>query len=146
MKAAFIYKFAPFVTWPLRDEGQESFHICSFGNDGVTTVLAQMTTGERVDNRPIVLQPIQTPDQLTSCRILYVAAGVSADGVLNAVKTKPVLTISQSPQRGIVQLVSIEHHVRFDIDLDLAKQSGLVISSKLLGLAHAVHPASKESG
>lgn len=146
VKAAFIYKFAPFVTWPQSSEGQDAFRICSYGTDGVTAALAQVTTGEQVDKHPIVLQPLQSVDQLGTCHILYIANGTASDGVLAAAKTKPVLTITQGPLHGMVQLVMVNHHVRFDVDLDLVKQGGLVISSKLLALAHAVYPAGKEPG
>jgi len=145
VKAAFVYKFAPFVTWPQSAGGQEAFRICSYGSDGVTAILARVTTGEQVDKRPIAVQSIQTADQLDGCRIVYIADGAAADGLLSAAKTRPVLTVTQSPLRGMVELVTDQHHVRFDIDLDLVRQSGLVISSKLLGLARSVR-TSKEPG
>jgi YfiR/HmsC-like len=39
---------------------------------------------------------------------------------------------------GVVSFVIIANHVDFDIDDAEAAQDGLTISSKLLGLAHAV--------
>jgi hypothetical protein len=39
---------------------------------------------------------------------------------------------------GMISFVIENNHVRFDIDDAMAAEGGLVISSKLLGLAHAV--------
>lgn len=41
-------------------------------------------------------------------------------------------------RHGVISFVIEANHVRFDIDDAEAGQDGLVISSKLLGLAHAV--------
>ncbi len=56
-------------------------------------------------------------------------------------KDRPVLTVTDSSPtaRGIISFVVIGDHVRFDIDEAQADAVGLHISSKLLGLAHAVH-------
>jgi hypothetical protein len=55
-------------------------------------------------------------------------------------KGKPVVTVTDSGLKthGVISFLIESNHVRFDIDDAAAAQSGLVISSKLLGLAHAV--------
>ena len=67
---------------------------------------------------------------------------------LAAMKVAPVLTVTDEAthpaDRGIVSFVIDANHVRFDIDKAAAAQSGLVISSKLLGLAHNVKPRTTE--
>jgi hypothetical protein len=53
---------------------------------------------------------------------------------------RPVVTVTDSglSVHGMISFVIENNHVRFDIDDALAAEGGLVISSKLLGLAHAV--------
>jgi hypothetical protein len=46
--------------------------------------------------------------------------------------------------RGVISFVIQDNHVRFDIDDALAADGGLTISSKLLGLAHAVKPRGQQ--
>jgi hypothetical protein len=142
VKATYIYKFAPFVTWPSATSGA-TFGICVDGSDKVSALLPQATAGQQIDGRPIAVRMVSASALPSDCRILYVAD--AADGVLNAVRARPVLTITNGTGggHGIVDLRVIEQHVRFDIDMAQAEQAGLTISSKLLSLAHAVSPAAK---
>lgn len=68
---------------------------------------------------------------------------------LAAMKGAPVLTVTDEAthpaDRGIISFVIADNHVRFDIDDAAAAQSGLVISSKLLSLAHAVKSRGPEA-
>ena len=54
----------------------------------------------------------------------------------------PMLTVTDSnaPKPGVIAFVVEHNHVRFDIDDAAAARDGLVISSKLLGLARNVKP------
>jgi hypothetical protein len=67
---------------------------------------------------------------------------------LVAMKGAPVLTVTDEAthpnDRGVISFIIDANHVRFDIDDAAAAQSGLVISSKLLGLAHSVKPRAPE--
>jgi hypothetical protein len=67
-----------------------------------------------------------------------------AEGTLDAMKGKPVVTVTDSGLKahGMISFVIEANHVRFDIDDASAAQGGVVISSKLLSLAHAVKPRS----
>ncbi len=147
IKATFVGKFAPFVTWPQENAGDQGpFLVCSFGDDRVTKVLGKATDGQRVGGRPVALRTVRSPQDLAGCNVLYVAQPQAAEDIWNAVKAKPILTITQSPGFGMIQFVTVEHHVRFDVDLALARESNLSISSKLLGLARSVSGEQKEHG
>jgi hypothetical protein len=61
--------------------------------------------------------------------------------LLAAIGRQPVLTVTDSAnasQRGIVHFVVVGGRVRFFIDEAAAAERGLLISSRLLGLAVAV--------
>jgi hypothetical protein len=51
-----------------------------------------------------------------------------------------VLTVSDVRGLGIINFVVKDNRVRFDVDDEAAAQSGLTISSKLLGFALNVKP------
>jgi hypothetical protein len=55
------------------------------------------------------------------------------------VASQPVLTVGDSPrfldEGGIVQLVRVGNHLRFNINVAAARRAGLRLSSHLLGLA-----------
>ena len=63
---------------------------------------------------------------------------------LAAVRGTPVLTVtdvaSNAQSHGIINFVTENNHVRFDIDEQAASDNGLAISSKLLNLARSVKP------
>lgn len=141
VKATYVYKFAPFVTWPAPVRG-DAFYICVYGSDDIASLLPQATTGQDVDGHHITVRSIADADIPADCRILYVAGSPAGDTVLAAAHSRPVLTVTDESglEHGIVRLIVIDHHVRFDIDAKLAADAGLSISSKLLGLAHAVTP------
>lgn len=140
VKATYLYKFAPFITWPGADSAA-SFTLCVGGSDPVTAFLAQAVNGQSVQGKPIVIRHVETDAALAGCKILYLAPSPSEALLAQAAQGKPVLTVGNDPYAGDHGIISFEivgGHVRFDIDEQLAKRSGLVISSKLLSLANAV--------
>ena len=146
VKAAYVYKFAPFIVWPSQPAGHTAFTICSIGTDRVSALFPQVTEGQRVDDRPIRVRALSDSDAVTDCAILYIAASTAAGPILDAVHGKPILTItSGSGPNGVIQLVTADNHVSFDIDAKLAAEDGLGISLKLLGLARTVRRPAETS-
>jgi len=141
VKATYVYKFAPFVSWPTPLGASEPFVICSMGSDRVTALLPGITAGQRIDNHPIQVRAVAAEGDLSACRILYVANDAAGASALVGVRGKPILTITGDGGGAVIQLVNIERHVSFDIDDKLASESGLRISSKLLDLARKVERA-----
>jgi hypothetical protein len=150
IKATYLYKFAPFVNWPPSIAASPAFALCVVGDDPVSAAIDQAVRGQSVDGKPLIVKhlPVAAPD--SGCQVMYIA-GSDAQSVaqaLAAMKAAPVLTVTDQAthpaDRGIVSFVIDANHVRFDIDKAAAAQSGLVISSKLLGLAHNVKPRTTE--
>jgi hypothetical protein len=76
-----------------------------------------------------------------ACQILYVG-GEGASDALQAVAHEPVLTVTDRNKAGaggMIQFVMVAGRVRFSIDQAAALNSGIAISSKLLGLAVSVN-------
>lgn len=145
IKATYIYKFAPFVAWPTSVPDTETFTICVLGTDPVAALLPQATAGQKIENKPIAIQQVGTdgPPPPT-CRVLYLADRDAGASTLETARTRHILTIAEggsADRHSIITLNVVEHHVQFDVDLDLANRSGLSISSKLLSLARTVTPS-----
>jgi hypothetical protein len=146
VKAAFIYKFPLYVQWP-SNAGQAAnapFSICIAGQDPVGELLDQGASGQHVNAQPIVLRHVKALAHDASCNVVYIAES-NPDAVSEDIATLrglPVLTITDSDRTpGVVGMISFtlqNHHVRFDVDNAAAASSGLIVSSELLGLAHAV--------
>jgi len=134
VKAAYLTKFIPFITWP----DAASFSICVLGEDPFAGKLEQAASGTKLGDRPIHVRHVTAPD--ASCQILFVSDPANAEAALEALRGKPVVTVTDSglKEHGVISFVIADNHVRFDIDDAAAAQAGLDISSKLLGLAHGV--------
>jgi hypothetical protein len=109
--------------------------------------LEQIAGGLKSGDRSITVRYLPAADTSASCQVIFVghADAGTAQGALDALKGKPVVTVTDSGLKthGVISFLIEANHVRFDIDDAAAAQGGLVISSKLLGLAHAVKQRSQ---
>lgn len=144
VKAAYLTKFIPFISWPdaaFAGAGAP-LTICVLGADVFGGNLEKAAASSRLAERAIAVRYLAGPDPTASCQILFIGAGdrTLIDGTLDAMRGRPVVTVTDSPvrSRGVIAFVVVNNNVRFDIDDALASQGGLVISSKLLGLARTV--------
>lgn len=145
VKAAYLPKFAPFITWPQGTFASATapVNICVLGSDPFGGRLDQEAGTLKAGDRPVTVRHLTEPDPGVSCQLLFLGVGndpALVDGTLDAMKGKPVVTVTDSGLKahGVISFVIEANHVRFDIDDAAAAQDGLTISSKLLGLAHAV--------
>ena len=146
VKAAYLPKFIPFITWPETGFASPTtpVNICLLGPDPFGGKLDQEAGALKTAERPVAVRHLAELDPGASCQLLFLGAGADTalvSGALDAEKGKPVVTVTDSglKEHGVISFVIESNHVRFDIDDAQAAQDGLVISSKLLSLAHAVH-------
>jgi hypothetical protein len=146
VKAAYLPKFIPFITWPETAFAGPAtpVTICVLGNDPFGGRLEQAAGELKSGDRTIIVRHLPAPDAAASCQLVFLGKGdePAAAGTLDAMKGKPVVTVTDSGLKahGVISFVIEANHVRFDIDDASAAQGGVVISSKLLSLAHAVKP------
>ena len=146
VKATYLYKLAPFVSWPERAYAGPAapLVICVQGADPFGALLDRATSGQAVGSHPVVVRRVARLDGASGCQIAYVAGGAaqSQAQALQAVEGAPVLTVTDEARgvagRGIVHLMLDGGKVRFSIDAAQADRNGVAISSKLLALAVAV--------
>ena len=146
VKAAYLPKFVPFITWPETafTSPTAPVTICVVGADPFGGKLDQAASGLKSGERAIVVRYLPTPDPSASCHVVFLGPGDTtvAEGTLDAMKGRQVVTVTDSglKARGVISFLIEANHVRFDIDAAAAAQGGVVFSSKLLSLAHAVKP------
>ncbi len=148
IKATYLYKLAPFVTWPT-DTSDRPFSICVVGDDPFGAVLDQALVGQGLGERPIRIFRVDTIGPGSTCDIAYLA-GSPAQSVANALRAMrgaPVLTVTdESETPGMIDFAMQDGRVRFRIDQDAAERSGLSVSPKLLGLALSVKRSKERQG
>lgn len=145
IKANYLYKFAPFVDWPpVAFAGPAApLTICVAGQDPFGTTLDASVRSQQVGTHPIAVRRLHAGQPVSGCHILYFGrlSAQHAAEMLHAAAGQPVLTVTDEDAGGaggMIRFVLRDGRVRFDIDADAAKASGVQISSKLLGLAVSV--------
>jgi hypothetical protein len=146
VKAAYLYKFGPFVEWPpAAFEGAAApVVLCVVGDDPCGAALDRAVEGQHVGARPIVVRRIERLERGSGCHIAYLAGSAVqsvAEGLAGA-RGAGVLTVTDASReggaRGIIHFVIKDNRVRFHIDEQAAARNGITISSKLLSLALSV--------
>ena len=141
VKAAYVYDFGKFVTWPPNFTAAGEFTICVLGVDPFGTTLDAITAGERINGKKIAINLIAKPQEAVSCHILFISS--SEEGqlkeILAALDKTSVLTVSDISQftrrGGMIQFVVEANKVRFEVNVTSAEHAGLVLSSQLLKVA-----------
>jgi YfiR/HmsC-like len=148
VKAAYLYKVAPFVSWPQSALGGPGrpFILCVQGSDPFGSELDRAVAGQGVAGHPFVVRRLETVSADSGCLILFAGGSrrQSVADALHAVRGTNVLTVTDGERpdapRGVIHFVISEGRVRFDIDTQAARENGLEVSAKLLVLAHDVRP------
>jgi len=146
VKATYLYKLAPFVSWPPEAYAGPTapLVICVQGADPFGQVLDRAVSGQAVGSHPVTVKRLARIDAESACHIAYLAGGPaqSQAQALQAVERLPVLTVTDEARggaaKGVIHLLLAGGKVRFSIDAGLAEADGVAISSKLLALAVAV--------
>jgi hypothetical protein len=145
VKGAFLYNFAKFVSWPEEAFRDDQMHItlCILGKDPFGDALAAVE-GKTVKHRKVVIKHCETLDDLDKCHILFISRPEKQNlsEILAKVKNWNTLTVSDmegfAQSGGVINFVTVEQKIRFEINVDAAEGAGLKISSKLLRLAKTV--------
>lgn len=142
VKAAFLPRFARYVTWPpaAMPRGADPFTLCVIGGDPFGVMLDDAARSQLVDGRRIVIRRMDGSGGIDNCQIAYLSGG-RAGQLIAAIGRRPVLTVTDATSggpRGIIHFAIVGGHVRFFIDQSEAARRGLDISSRLLALAVGV--------
>lgn len=146
LRAMFIYNFANFVQWPDKAFANDSssINICLYGEVEFSNYL-QPLAGTLVGDRELkVSEYKQGADKTQRCHMLFVGSDkkILSKSLFASKQFLYVLSVSENNQfiesGGIINILSQENQVSFEIDLQSAKNKGLFISSDLLSLAKSI--------
>ena len=166
IKAAFLYNFINFVDWPegKMPDNDEPILIGIIGNKEFTNAFNPMIS-KQAKGKNIAIKHFehlntaalsdsltdaeqeQGIEELKKCHVLLIShchpsPTCDTAALIEALKEAPVLIISGGPgfleTGGHIRFLKENKKLRFEINLDAAKRSGLKIRSKLLKLATRV--------
>lgn len=147
VKAAFLYNFTKFVQWPadVFSDEKSPIIIGLIGEDPFGSALDRAVRGKSVRGRQLTVKRLKWGENLKDCHLIFIGSSERkrAAQILKILKGASVLTVGEmehfNQQGGIINFISENQRVRFEINADAAGQARLTISSKLLSLARNVH-------
>jgi hypothetical protein len=141
VKAAFLFNFAKFVSWPPHafPDANTPFVIGVLGRDPFGSHLDDTVRGERINNRQLVVRRYHSAAEINNCHVLFISRSESdrLDQIVAALKNRTLLIVTDADGgKGgvIIRFVTEGNRIRFKIDAEAAKSANLTISSKLLRL------------
>jgi hypothetical protein len=145
IKAAYIYNFFNYIDWPadtLPPAGS-TLTIGILGESPFGPALNPLV-GKKVKGRTLAVKKVSSAKDLEQCQAVFICPSEKArlSEILGQLKDARILTVSEiegfAEQGGIINFISERNKVRFEINTDAAKRTGLNISSDLLKLAKLV--------
>ena len=151
VKAAYLYNFARFVTWPRNESDIAStpIRICTYGSDPFGVELDSVN-GKMAKGRVLEVLRLVPTGEVHSCQILYVAEKGDLKKVLDISNDAHILTVGEDDSftelGGVIRfridekISRLEERVSIGLDINTtaAERSHLKISSRMLNLARIV--------
>ncbi len=142
IKTAFLYNFSRFAVWPKAAlRGRSEFSLCTLGSTKISKQLDSLT-GKSVHGKTIFVKHFDKPEDVAECHLVFIGELSDITETMWILSEQPVLTVSDAAafteKGGIIQFKLVDNKVRFRVNVDAARASGLTISSKLLSLAISV--------
>lgn len=148
MKAAFLYNFVNYVSWPAEafPHSASPVVIGVAGHDEVHAELADLVRNRTAQTRPVVVRRWSPGDGFQGLHMLFVgrkaSANVPVQTWLHPLRNRPVLLVSEDPrvfdQGSAINFVLVDGQVRFEASVRAVEQAGIRLSARLLAVAHRV--------
>lgn len=140
LKAAFLYKFAQFTTWPT---AALNLTFCVYGDDPFVGALDKLQ-GKILRDMPLLIKHPATLEAVKQCQIVFFNPSNQHELTqwVNALHDQPILTLSDVPgawDSGVmIVLVTEPNRLGFRINHTAAEQVGLRFGAQLLQLAKEI--------
>jgi hypothetical protein len=149
VKAALLYNFAKFVSWPdsAFEDARAPFIIGVLGDDPFGDILERTVNDRRVGERPFVIRRWTRVEDARPCHILFVSASEQkrVPRLIQGIAGANIFTVGDvegfAERGGIADFEMDGKRVRIEINPKSADRAKLHISSKLLALARIVKDA-----
>jgi hypothetical protein len=140
IKAGYIYNFTHFIKWNL--VGDKTFNVCIVGDDPFGEIIDPIED-RRIEPLPIKLiryTSLENINKEPHCHILFVSSSIK--GTLVGPNFDNTLVVGESGdfigQGGLIRFVNRQGKIKLQCNLERIKQSGLIISAKLIEVCEVV--------
>jgi hypothetical protein len=144
VKAAYLYKFAGYVEWPIGTfaRADTPITIAIAGDDQLADALAQYVSTRSIDERPLSVIKLKNDEYPESIHILFIAHGDTARLRVAAKSSRPILIVTEAEgaleQGSTINFIMSSGRVRFEVSLESAEKRRLKLASGVLRVAQYV--------
>ncbi len=151
VKAAYLYRIAGYVDWPQSIPADAPFIIALLDAPGIARELERLLRGRLIHGRIAHAREFSGARNLGAPQVLYLAAG-HADflrAVVPMAGVQPMLVVTDEEgglnAGSVLNFLTVDRRVRFEVSLTAAARWGLRISSELLDIAVHVQGSRRQS-
>lgn len=145
-KASYLATFPSFIEWPETafSSPDAPFLVCVLGDFRFGTALAEFARSSSPHGRRIDIRWARKNENLRRCHILFISnsEAKSYARILKFVQGAETLTVGETTDflsaGGMLGLLFQNDTLQFEVNLVVANEAHLQVSSKLLALAHRV--------
>jgi hypothetical protein len=144
LKAAFLFNFAGYVTWPQHmAPADQPMRFGVVGAHELAGHLEAMGAVRQINGRAVQVERIADTRDVPSLHVLFISREFTdfTSGMLALAKTNSVLTVTEHtfmPADSVINFRVIDGRIRFDVNLSVAEEAQLSVSSRLLQVARRV--------
>jgi hypothetical protein len=144
VKAAYLFKFGGYVEWPANAfaDAAAPLIIGIVADDALVREVTRAVGNRTINGRTVVVQSLRGTEAVAKVHILFVGRAQLAKSTDLVASTHAALVVTDADrgldQGGVINFVTAENRVRFEVSLDAAKRSGLKIGAPLLSVAMRV--------
>jgi hypothetical protein len=151
VKAAYLYRFTQYIEWPRSPASTQPFTIAVLGAPGVAEELERLLPDHPIKNAVAQVRVITRISELGNAQMLYLGAAPPGRlrSLIESIAFGPVLLVTDSEEGlemgSVLNFITLENRVRFEVSLTAADKSRFRISSELLAVAARVRGGSRQS-
>ena len=151
LKAAYLEKFALFTDWPT-DIHESHFIIGIIGDNPFGDQIFEYYDNLKIKNKDVKIELYNSVKDIKECNVLFIenSKEESIKQILKVISDKPILTIGDTEgfaEDGVILNLYLDgNKIKFEINEDAVKKSGLNMSYHLLKLARSVSSKDNKNG
>lgn len=144
VKAAYIHKFLGYIDWPGEPAAGQRYVVGVTGSDQVYAELQHIAALRPVQGRTVDVRRLTRSEELADVHLAYIGQGAwrALPQWVAAASGKPIAIVTDAPKGAdhgaVLTFVRADDRVRFEASLRAARQTGLVLSARLLEVADRV--------
>lgn len=146
IKAASLYKFLSYVEWPPTafSRADSPYVIGVISADVIEDDLLKIIANRNLNNRSLIIKKLNANDPLTGIHVLFIGQGEKAAQaqLLKQAQQQSILIVTETrdalAQGSMINFVTTDNRVRFEVALDTAEKAALKLSSRMLSVALSV--------